>query len=449
MLDLPCEQRERLLVIRDPGNLAEILRRRYPQYDVTVTSTYLAGISALSDRPARGLLIGVDPAARRLEQAVAGLRKAAGDSSRLVLCCLPSGEPAARRALSAGADDYLICPPAGSELDQALAMPPALTARISEASLVPTPTWQEIAALAGVLAGLSSGRQAVLNQVSAMVAESLRTADVRIVVGDSTGCTGRPDAEPAIAEPITLSDGRTGQILIGPRQRQPFSAAEVERVRHFGRLLVHLLEAADRQKHWQELALTDEGTGLPNRRYLLQALEKLLRRAARERFSVTVLIFDVDGFKHFNDVYGHAAGDQVIRETGQLFRRCCRRHDIVARYAGDEFVVVFWDAEQPRVTGSKHPTDVLVVLRRFKRALSTHSFGRLGPEAVGRITISGGLASFPWDGATVQDLLERADQALLEAKRAGRDRIFLFGEEGRAVDDLSVDEPPDAAAAAD
>ncbi len=448
MLDLLGERRERLLVVRDPGNLAETLRRRYPHYDVTVTPTYLAGIGALSDGPARGLLVGVDPLTHRLDQAVAGLRKAAGESSRLVLCCLPSGEPAARRALSAGADDYLICPPAGSELDQALAMPPAVTARVPQEALVPTPTWEEITALAGVLAGLGSGRQAVLNQVGAMIAESLRTADVRIVAGDSAGCTGNPAAEPAIVEPIVLSDGRHGQILVGPRQRRPFSVAEVERVRHFGRLLVHLLDAADRQEHWQELALMDEASGLPNRRCLLQALDKLLKRAARERFSVTVLIFDLDGFKHFNDVYGHAAGDQVIRETGQLFRRCCRRHDIVARYAGDEFVVVFWDAGQPRVTGSKHPTDVLVVLRRFKQALSRHSFGRLGPEAVGRITISGGLASFPWDGATFQELLEHADQALLEAKRAGRDRIFLFGEEGRPVDELSADDAPGAEGAA-
>ena len=93
--------------------------------------------------------------------------------------------------------------------------------------------------------------------------------------------------------------------------------------------------------------MIDEATGLPNRRYLMQALESILAGAEAEKFRVTILLFDLDGFKHFNDTYGHTTGDQILRETSQLFRRHCRQHDIVARYAGDEFVVVFWDADSP------------------------------------------------------------------------------------------------------
>ena len=122
--------RERLLVVNDPGELAKLLRRRYPQFDVTVSGSYLSGVAALGGSHTRGLLVGVDPTARKLGQAVAGLRKAAGTTARLVLCCLPSGEPAARAALSAGADDYIIYPPQGNELDQALAGKIGMDARV-------------------------------------------------------------------------------------------------------------------------------------------------------------------------------------------------------------------------------------------------------------------------------------------------------------------------------
>lgn len=419
--------RERLLVVHDPADLARMLRNRYPQYDVSVSDSYMSGIAALAGQPVRGVLVGIDPVTRKLDQAIAGLRKAAGASSRLVLCCLPSGEPVARQVAAAGADDYVIYPPRGRELDSALALPSAGDLAADPAVAEGLPSWQELASLADALSGLGEGRRPLLERVCRMMAESMRAANLRLVVNDDMVWVGDPKIEPALAEPIHAQDRVVGKILVGPRQRLPFSAGEVEKLRHYGRLIAHLLQAADRQQEWQNLAMIDEVSGLPNRRYLMQALRALLHRAGSERFRVTVLFFDLDGFKHFNDVYGHAAGDQVVKETAQLMRKHCRKNDIVARYAGDEFVVVFWDAEEPRVSGSKHPTDVLMVLRRFRKALESHEFPKLGPEAIGHITISGGLASFPWDANTAEKLIEEADRAMLEAKRAGKNRIYLVG----------------------
>lgn len=449
--DLLANERDRLLVVCDPGNLAGLMRRRYPGSDVMVSNSYLAGIAALAERPARGILVGVDPSARKLDGAVAGLRKAAGRDSRVVLCCRPSGEPAAREAVKAGADDYVIYPPQGDELDEALGMPARRPAPTATDAPTDGPSWDELNALAGVLANLGEGQQKMLERFCRLLSESMRTPHVRVMIGNRGAHVGDLKIEPSLSEPIVGAGRILGQILVGPRRRSPFASAEVEKLRHYARLMAHLIDAAEQQQHWHTLALTDSATGLPNRRYLMQALESILQRAEIEQFCVTVLIFDLDGFKHFNDTYGHAAGDEIISRTGRLFQQHCRRHDIVARYAGDEFVVVFWDAEKPRIAGSRHPSSALSVLKRFKKALATEEFPGLGADAVGRITISGGLATFPWDARKANDLLEKADQALLLAKRDGKNRIYLFEnqkdnvqEEG-ASSSRAIDERRDAA----
>jgi len=341
--------------------------------------------------------------------------------------------------MPAGADDYLIYPPRGRELDQALGLASPQTRAISipDTGETTQPTWDEVTGLADVLSGLTADRDVLLQRLCQWIADAMRSPDVRVTAADRTVSVGAPEREPTLAETIPGDTGPLGEILIGPRLKGPFSATEVEKLRHYARLVGHILQAADRHRNWQSAALTDEVTGLPNRRYLLQALDHLLKLAGQQRFRVTLLLLDLDGFKHFNDTYGHAAGDELLRESGLLFRKHCRRHDIVARYGGDEFIIVFWDAGLPRIAGSEHPRDVQKILQRIKKGLLAHTFPRLGPEATGCITISGGLATFPWDATSLDALIERADGALLEAKNAGKNRIYLVGgqETGRSSED--------------
>jgi len=127
-------------------------------------------------------------------------------------------------------------------------------------------------------------------------------------------------------------------------------------------------------------------------------------------------------------------------------RRCCRGHDVVGRIGGDEFSVVFWDdpsisesvieqtKDERRSTDSDHPNEVISIARRFVSELEKTpapignlSNTGLGPKGTGTLTISGGLASFPRDGSTEEELFKQADKALLEAKRSGKNRIYLIG----------------------
>ena len=132
-------------------------------------------------------------------------------------------------------------------------------------------------------------------------------------------------------------------------------------------------------------------------------------------------------------------------------RRCCRAHDVVGRIGGDEFAVLFWDdpqhkrtaasakSDERRSASADHPAEAITIAKRFVKELGKagfSSFGGLGPEGKGVLTISGGLASFPRDGQTIEQLFQQADKALLEAKRSGKNRIYLVGKPQNNITDI-------------
>jgi len=183
-----------------------------------------------------------------------------------------------------------------------------------------------------------------------------------------------------------------------------------------------------------KMATEDDLTGMKNRRYVKEFLRQIIARAEREDSKVTVLIFDIDNLKNYNDVYGHSAGDSILKQASILMKRCCRGHDVVGRIGGDEFAVVFWDnpreeasEAERRAMHSDHPKEVIFIAERFRKELNAAEMPLLGPDGQGVLTISGGLASFPGDGSGADELFEQADKALLKAKRSGKNRIYLVG----------------------
>lgn len=181
-----------------------------------------------------------------------------------------------------------------------------------------------------------------------------------------------------------------------------------------------------RQAELYEMAMQDKLTGIWNRRYFELFLERVLQHASHGRQQVTLLVFDIDDFKQYNDRFGHAAGDEILQSTAMLIQSLVRDHDVVARIGGDEFAVIFWDKGEPRHVGSQHPSNVIGIAKRFQKAITEHQFPELGEEAVGRLTVSGGLAGFPWDGRTPAELLAGADSMAMRSKQQGKNAI-CFG----------------------
>jgi len=200
-----------------------------------------------------------------------------------------------------------------------------------------------------------------------------------------------------------------------------------------------------RIKQLEKLATEDDLTGLKNRRYIWEFCRQIIEYARKENRRVTLLLFDIDNFKHYNDVYGHSTGDTILKQAAVLMQHCCRKHDVVGRIGGDEFAAVFWDDPRPekasrgserRSATADHPEEAISVAKRFRKAMERTELPLLGPDGRGVLTISGGLASFDRDGSTVEELFEQADQALLEAKRSGKNRIYLVGKPESDIDDI-------------
>jgi diguanylate cyclase (GGDEF)-like protein/PAS domain S-box-containing protein len=161
-------------------------------------------------------------------------------------------------------------------------------------------------------------------------------------------------------------------------------------------------------------SIRDALTGLYNRRYLEEALEREIYRAARHQHSVAVIMLDVDYFKGFNDEFGHDAGDALLREMGSFLKTKTRQTDIACRYGGEEFLVIM---PETSVTAGAQKAEQL---REKFKCLNIMHQGHL----LRRATISMGVAGFPEHGTTVQILIQMADKALYQAKEAGRDRVI-------------------------
>lgn len=208
------------------------------------------------------------------------------------------------------------------------------------------------------------------------------------------------------------------RVLVGPR-------AAHERLADAAEWLGGWLRLEARHRALENEANTDPLTGAWNRRHFERALTDAIDAAGEARRDLSVLVFDIDDFKRFNDEHGHEAGDEILREVVNLLQSVIRPTDKVCRIGGDEFAVIFDDPAGKREPTSRHPRSVVGLAKRFQKQVAAKRFPKLGDDAPGRLTISGGLATFPWDGLDVASLVRAADQRALEGKHQGKNAIEL------------------------
>jgi diguanylate cyclase (GGDEF)-like protein len=164
----------------------------------------------------------------------------------------------------------------------------------------------------------------------------------------------------------------------------------------------------------KRLSITDDLTGIYNRRYFFQRFKQELERSARYGRQTSLLMLDIDHFKHYNDVHGHQMGDSLLKKLAQLLSISIRQPDFIARYGGEEFVVVAPETGREKV---------LPLAEKLRSTIEKHPFLMRESQPEGRITISIGVAVFPGDGQTVDEMVSKADAALYIAKDLGRNRV--------------------------
>jgi diguanylate cyclase (GGDEF)-like protein len=174
----------------------------------------------------------------------------------------------------------------------------------------------------------------------------------------------------------------------------------------------------------ERLALIDPLTGLYNRRYFDRRYPRELRRAQRYRHPLTLLILDIDDFKSYNDRNGYLAGDEVLKGVASILRSSFRQVDVVTRWGGEEFAVLLPETPKEPVEEGKEPE--LPYARRVLEAVRRHTFPMGEHQPGGRLTLSGGAATYPDDTQDREELQVLANRALRRAKGLGKDRICVF-----------------------
>ncbi|MBK6698204.1 MAG: diguanylate cyclase [Myxococcales bacterium] len=222
---------------------------------------------------------------------------------------------------------------------------------------------------------------------------------------------GWPKLPSLLVLPLLLHSRPLGTLILGSRRRHAFGDSVRATLEVLASHLAVSLANARMVHKLEQMATTDGMTGLLNKRAMLESAEQKVQAAARFGRKLSVLITDIDFFKKVNDTYGHDVGDQVIRGLGEVLKRQKRTTDVVARFGGEEFVIL---CEETSEQGA------MLLAERIREELERTVFPT--PNGGLSVTCSVGVATFPEGGSDWSSLFKAADEALYVSKRSGRNR---------------------------
>ncbi len=270
----------------------------------------------------------------------------------------------------------------------------------------------EIKAEAGA-AGFGAGKRVPLG--TGLIGKCARSNEMVLLQdGESKLASVMPDARSVLCLPLTYGESLLGVLNVESRREKAFADQEVLILRTLADLLATALHNAFVFQKLQQQSITDGLTGIKTRRFFLENLSTEWKRASRSGRPFSVVLIDLDKFKAVNDTAGHLEGDLVLARVGRLLEQKCRQSNVVARYGGDEFVILMPE------TGVEQAQ---ILSERLRLWLATD------PMLIERqVTGSFGLATFPLHGATAEEVLRIADAGMYVSKRAGGNCVSIAEE---------------------
>jgi two-component system cell cycle response regulator len=216
-----------------------------------------------------------------------------------------------------------------------------------------------------------------------------------------------------VCVPLKGKESSTGCITVMRKQVEPFSEQEIFLLNMFGLQASEAIKIVKLVNALQQQAMYDCLTHIYNKNALNSVLEKNLSLSKRYSTAMSIIFIDIDNFKAFNDTHGHLLGDKLLCDFAQILKKSCRKSDSVGRFGGEEFVVLAPHTDKEKA---------LIFINKIRKVIEKSTFIGKG-NSQNSITFSAGISTFPEDGDSIFDLLQKADSAMYQSKMTGKNKV--------------------------